>query len=117
MKNGKYTNEELKVIIHCRRDEQTVRLATDLLETRETNPGVWDHAPDNAGAASINFSPKVGSDVVLLNIVHFRDLPKTRARKIAERYSCDSENCHHMIEGKRAVDVIESAINEALKDN
>jgi hypothetical protein len=38
--------------------------------------------------------------------------PKSPAREIAEKYSCDTETCHPMINGRRAVDVIESAINE-----
>ena len=82
---------------------------------REKNPGVWDGAPDDADTAYVAFGNSERGSPLFVDKRHTRILPKTKAREIAERYSCDTETCHPMIEGKRAVDVIESAILEALQ--
>ena len=118
MKKGKYTNDELKVIIHCRRDEQTVRLATDLLETRETNPGVWDDAPENAILCRVLYSSEYGNGWNLdAGKTYPRELPKTRAREIAEKCAAKMAVFEPEYIIRKNADSIESAINEALKDN
>ena len=82
---------------------------------REKNPGVWDGAPDDADTAYVAFGNSERGSPLFVDKRHTRILPKTKAREIAERYSCDTETCHPMIDGNRAVDVIESAILEALQ--
>ena len=118
MKNGKYTNDELKVIIHCRRDEQTVRLATDLLETRENNLGVWDGAPENAILCRVLYSSEYGNGWNIdAGKTYHRELPKTKAREIAEKTFADLNKVYSVGYDQVEIDIIESAINEALKDN
>jgi len=82
---------------------------------REKNPGVWDGAPDDADTAYVAFGNSERGSPLFVDKRHTRTLPKTKAREIAERYSCDTAICHPMIDGNRAVDVIESAILEALQ--
>ena len=82
---------------------------------REKNPGVWDGVPDDADTAYVAFGNSERGSPLFVDKRHTRILPKTKAREIAERYSCDTATCHPMIDGNRAVDVIESAILEALQ--
>ena len=83
---------------------------------REKNPGVWDGAPEWATEAWVQWRDGLPNEHGKWREKPYtRTLPKTKAREIAERYSCDTETCHPMIEGNRAVDVIESAILEALQ--
>ena len=84
---------------------------------REKNPGVWDGAPDDADTAYVAFGNSERGSPLFVDKRHTRTPPKTKAREIAERYSCDTATCHPMIDGNRAVDVIESAILEALQSD
>lgn len=99
---GEYIREMLGPILYERAE-------------REKNPGVWDGAPDDADTAYVAFGNSERGSPLFVDKRHTRILPKTKAREIAERYSCDTETCHPMIDGNRAVDVIESAILEALQ--
>ena len=99
---GEYIREMLGPILYERAE-------------REKNPGVWDGAPDDADTAYVAFGNSERGSPLFVDKRHTRTLPKTKAREIAERYSCDTETCHPMIDGNRAVDVIESAILEALQ--
>lgn len=58
------------------------KLATALLEER-AKPKFWDWAPDNAGRGFVNWFDKNG--VFIDNGTFTRELPKTRARQIAEQ--------------------------------
>lgn len=72
---------------------------------------VWEGAPEWANRAVVSFSDpdcKKGSQ----SHVYRRELPKTIEQEIAEKYSCDTELCNPMINGKRAVDVIKEALEE-----
>lgn len=99
---GEYIREMLGPILYERAE-------------REKNPGVWDGAPDDADTAYVAFGNSERGSPLFVDKRHTRTLPKTKAREIAERYSCDTATCHPMIDGNRAVDVIESAILEALQ--
>ena len=102
---GEYIREMLGPILYERAE-------------REKNPGVWDGAPEWATEASVTYRAITESGARRerrMDPPHLRILPKTKAREIAERYSCDTATCHPMIDGNRAVDVIESAILEALQ--
>lgn len=81
-----------------------------LLAERAKND-VWKSADKCVNRAIVHYVSSDGRDYGQIDF--HRELPKTKAREIAERYSCDTESCHHMIEGKYAVDIIESAILEA----
>lgn len=92
--------------------DELICLAKMLLAEMD-KPKVWDGAPDNAGFASVNFCKESGIPLQFGKTMFYtRTLPKSPEREIAEKYSCDTETCHPMINGRRAVDVIESAINE-----
>ena len=80
----------------------------------EKEPSVWDGAPEWAVEATVYWKSRDNKYVSAWSKIYTRELPKTKARKIAEKYSGDTERMHPMIDGKRAVDVIEQAINEAL---
>jgi len=92
--NEELTMEVLEAIIDCDDREcsdcpaQNVcavgrdqALATALLEER-AKPKVWDGAPDGSAIADVYWSEKTG---IALGYKRFtRELPKTRARQIAE---------------------------------
>lgn len=72
----------------CRENSASFRfekLATALLEER-AKPKVWDGAPENATLAEVVFKRECGE---LFELIHYeeytRELPKTRARQIAEQ--------------------------------
>lgn len=95
--------------------EYITRLAREykaVLAEREKNPGVWDGAPENAASATIIYRTEK-SIPCSYGKEFYRDLPKTRAREIAERISSETRIGYAM----NLADIIESAINEALKDN
>jgi len=68
---------------------------------REKNPGVWDGAPEDATLVELWYGDEclVG---VKPDMVYTRELPKTRAREIAERWAPTIEDS----------DIIEAAILE-----
>ena len=84
---------------------------------RAKNPGVWDGAPEWASDAWIQWRDRTGksfndiSHAKWKETPYRRDLPKTKARVIAERkaliFTCGQ---------KEMADIIESAILEALAD-
>lgn len=76
------------------------------LDRRETNPGVWDGAPDNATHAEVWF----GNAELVSNSpdkIYTRELPKSRAREIAEEAW---QKISHYTGETAAIDDIESAI-------
>ena len=76
-------------------------------------PGVWDKAPPDATFASVNYCPERGKPYKLADKHYFfyRELPKTRAREIAEE--CVHEHINKETLDRSLADIIESAI---LKD-
>ena len=96
------------------RPEYITRLAREyrkLKEQRADNPGVFDDAPPWASEASVAWMK--GSQIT--GRLYTRTFPKTKAREIAEKAVNDGNGFHAMINGVRAVDVIEQAILEYEK--
>lgn len=99
-----------------------IKLAKELREYRtqnENNPGVWDGAPENAASATIIYRTEK-SIPCSYGKEFYRDLPKTRAREIAEKAREKIRDYLFAKDGQESSvvdDIIESAINEALKDN
>ena len=77
-------SECLAVDVCCSEDDITIgqRLATALLEERAT-PKVWDGAPDWAKIGRVYWTS--GYDKEAYSKLYHRELPKTRARQIAEK--------------------------------
>lgn len=79
------------------------------------NPGVWSDLPEDAVSVYLYYMRKnaVG---VFPGPEYTRKLPKTKARKIAERkaYGASIDSANVRIEKSRLADIIEAAINEAL---
>ena len=94
--NEELTNEALEAVVNCDDREECVgcpaqsvcavgrnqALATALLEER-AKPKVWDGAPDNAFRSIVNWYDE--SRGFIKSKVLTRELPKTRARQIAEQ--------------------------------
>ena len=93
--------------------DYTINLAKALKSERaeRAKNDVWKSADKCVNRAIVHYVSADGRDYGQIDF--HRELPKTKAREIAEKYSRDTESCRHMIEGKYAVDVIESAILEA----
>jgi len=70
-----------KVCIKCDWKDVMQSLATALLEERD-KPKVWDGAPDNAFRSIVNWY-ETGRGFIKSKVLT-RELPKTRARQIAE---------------------------------
>ena len=119
MRNGEKALSAGDVVRYATFDDTSsgklARMLVDERAEREKNPGVWDGAPDDADTAYVAFGNSERGSPLFVDKRYTRILPKTKAREIAERYSCDTATCHPMIDGNRAVDVIESAILEALQ--
>ena len=94
--NEELTNEAPEAVVNCDDREECVgcpaqsvcavgrnqALAAALLEER-AKPKVWDGAPDNAYRSIVNWYDK--SRGFIKSKVLTRELPKTRARQIAEQ--------------------------------
>ena len=94
--NEELTNEALEAVVNCDDREECIgcpaqsvcavgrnqALAAALLEER-AKPKVWDGAPDNAFRSIVNWYDK--SRGFIKSKVLTRELPKTRARQIAEQ--------------------------------
>jgi len=82
---------------------------------REKNPGVWDGAPGKSTRAIINFySVNEFCKPFLGQKEHTRELPKTRAREIAEKEAEVAGQCFELGESeiKKLANGIEAAILE-----
>ena len=82
---------------------------------RADNPGVWDGSPEYAGCVLITYKKDSKDKGCIWSKYYERTLPKTKAREIAEKAVNDGNGFHAMINGVRAVDVIEQAILEYEK--
>lgn len=89
------------------------RTMAKMLLAEMDKPGVWDKAPPDATFASVNYCPERGKPYKLADKHYFfyRELPKTRAREIAEE--CVHEHINKETLDRSLADIIESAI---LKD-
>jgi len=69
------------------RDEVFAFLINILTAERTKNPGVWDGAPEGSNLADISFyTSKERTEKSYAGFkTHTRELPKTRAREIAEK--------------------------------
>ena len=101
----------------CKRNQlnQMNILATALLEER-AKPKVWDGAPDNAFRSIVNWYDK--SRGFIKSKVLTRELPKTRARQIAEKEGHRLAEIHGWnAAGKELVtNAMESAINKYAEE-
>lgn len=100
--------------------EPIIKMIDDERKQRADNPGVWDSAPKDATFASVHYAIESGrpypeGDERRGAYFHYRTLPKTKAREIAENALKDGTGFHAMINSKYAVDVIEMAILEYEK--
>ena len=95
----------------CKRNQlnQMNILATALLEER-AKPKVWDGAPDNAFRSIVNWYDK--SRGFIKSKVLTRELPKTRARQIAEEVTAIVNKA---IEGI-SVNEIEAVLNKYAEE-
>ena len=126
--NEELTNEALEAMVNCDGEcigcpAQSVcdavgikrSLATALLEER-AKPKVWDGAPEAATIADIYWSNNWGHD--LTSKRYTRELPKTRARQIAEKEGHRLAEIHGWnAAGKELVtNAMESAINKYAEE-
>jgi len=118
-----FTNLELNEIItigHKVTGELIRGLETALLAERAErtkNPGVWDGAPDDATFAAVSYKDDVkkpNHEWMLTCKTYTRELPKTRAREIAENEAEVAGHCFDLgeIEIKKLANGIEAAILE-----
>ena len=86
-------------------------LATSLLEER-AKPKVWDGAPEWADRADVSYKGNVKGKIDIS--IYTRELPKTRARQIAEKEGHRLAEIHGWnAAGKELVtNAMESAINK-----
>jgi len=98
-----------KVCIKCDWKDVMQSLATALLEERD-KPKVWDGAPDNAFRSIVNWYDK--SRGFIKSKVLTRELPKTRARQIAEEVTA---LVNRAIEGV-SVKEIEAVLNKYAEE-
>ena len=119
--NEELTTEVLEAIVNCNGDGDcrlgsaknfcnNKILATALLEER-AKPKVWDGAPDNARRGIVNWYDK--NRGFIKSKVLTRDIPKPRARQIAEEIvdELDSLPRHNT-----DIEVIESILNKYAEE-
>ena len=88
-----------------------IELATALLEER-AKPNVWDGAPEWADRADVSYKGNVNSKINIS--IYTRELPKTRARQIAE-------NIVHGINGEthgetKDIEYVEGVLNKYAEE-
>lgn len=90
-------------------------MAQQLLDEMK-NPGVWDGAPEWATSARVRYTdgPLTGHND-MYSQRYDREVPKTKAREIAERKSREWQD-GFSIDSDPLADLIEAAIIEAQKD-
>lgn len=102
----------------CRENSASFRfekLATALLEER-AKPKVWDGAPDNAFRSIVNWYDK--SRGFIKSKVLTRELPKTRARQIAEQegHGLAEKYGWNAAAKELVTNVMESALNKYAEE-
>jgi len=105
-------SECLAVDVCCSKDDITIgeRLATALIEER-AKPKAWDGAPETASTAYVFWSDE--DDFTIGHKCFTRELPKTRARQIAEKISAALSSQDRY---KPEVKIIESALNKYAEE-
>lgn len=126
--NEELTTEVLEAIVNCDGEcigcpVQSVcdavgikrSLATALLEER-AKPKVWGGAPDNAFRSIVNWYDK--SRGFIKSKVFTRELPKTRARIIAEEegQGLAKKNGWSVAAGALVANVVEAALNKYAEE-
>jgi len=108
--NEKFTDGQLKDIMENPAWDYT--LTRDIVEAllaeraeRAKNPGVWDGAPEDTNQAQVVWYK---NGLILGSKRYTRELPKTRAREIAEKW----EKRWYKADVKSYADNIEAAILE-----
>ena len=76
------------------------------------NPKVWNGAPEYAGMAMVTFAKSAKESATIWSKLYTRELPKSRAREIAEEY----QERWLQSDSLKGVDVIEAAIEKALSE-
>src|SRR5690606_26720773 len=111
--NETHCNECLAVGVCCSEDDVTIgeRLATALLEEID-KPKVWDGAPEWATIGRVYWTS--GYDKEAYSKLYNRELPKTRARQIAE-------NIVHGINGEthgetKDIEYVEGVLNKYAEE-
>jgi len=106
-------NECLAVGVCCSEDGITIgqRLATALLEER-AKPKVWDGAPEWADRADVSYKGNVKGKINVS--IYTREIPKSRARQIAE-------NIVHGINGEthgetKDIEYVEYVLNKYAEE-
>ena len=129
--NEELTNEVLEAIKDCDNRECTScpaksvcvgiepKLATALLEER-AKPKVWDGAPDWVNAARVRFFVNDRNDghSEVFSGTYTRELPKTRARQIAEQEGQGlAKKCGWSVAaGALVVNRMEAALNKYAEE-
>ena len=124
--NEELTNEVLEAMKQCRLDcpscsvrevcsKNLQSLATALLEER-AKPKVWDGAPEWADRADVSYNGNVKGNINIST--YTRELPKSRARQIAEKEGHRLAEIHGWnAAGKELVtNAMESAINKYAEE-
>ena len=110
------TREEVCKYAVFATDKDVSRFAKALLAELD-KPGVWDGAPVNADKANVNF---FSGDRILAHVysqTYRRELPKSRARQIAEEVASEYDtHCDSFIEDQIA-DACEAAILKYAEEN
>ena len=87
-----------------------IELAAALLEER-AKPKVWDGAPDEADYVTVGAYKNEGPLVPIKVKCYHRELPKTRARIMAEEIASA-----HISNKDDLIDIIEQTINNHMKE-
>lgn len=104
------TREKVRKYAVFAADEDLKRFATALLEEMD-KPKVWDGAPDTANIVYVCWSDETGFALGYKR--YTRELPKTRARQIAEEIT---EALTSSPRYKTEVEIIESALNKYAEE-
>ena len=104
-----------KLCSKCSWQEMMQALATALLEER-AKPKVWDGAPDNAFRSIVNWYDK--NRGFIKSKVLTRELPKTRARQIAEQegYGLAEKYGWNEAAKELVTNVMEAALNKYAEE-
>lgn len=119
--NETHCNECLAVGVCCSEDDITIgqRLATALLAER-AKPKVWDGAPEWVNAARVRFFVNDRNDghSEVFSETYRRELPKTRARIIAEEegQGLAKKNGWSVAAGALVANVVEAALNKYAEE-
>ena len=113
------TCEKCPAKMHCSeigQFEATSIMAKQLLAEMD-KPGVWDESPEYAGVAQVAFSKSIKEPQTIWSRAYTRELPKSRARQIAEEYTEKWDKLDPSLSGMSRADTIEQAILKYAEEN